>query len=346
MELIRTAAADPQGNFCLILEFPGTAPDTPSVIIEFQRDRSEPWRRYKTSLDLIAVCRVPQNASGGAGFIAMSGSGDVIEISDVLTQERIQGAGYSDPDSNNLGRMTRLQVFDNKNLALGFGGQAYLRVGSRIWAPFATPFPKPVATTDTYKLIAADVVSDINAVAFAGCLVTGLEESEAIEAANFANDADLLVELMLQEVRPDSGVVLLFRHGSWSEVNVPFSGLVDGLVSDQSGSTFLWVRDGQIYGTRNFADLVEVANEDGVTGFSSLNTFDGKAVAATETNILWLDLTGTTIFSPAPPNSNGNVVDLSGEGRRLFLFRSASILCFSDGMWVEIVPPEEIANLG
>ncbi len=346
MELIRTAAADPFGNFCLILESLGATADSPSVVLEYLQARPQPWRRYQTDLDLVAVARLPDDGSGGAAFIAMSGSGDVIEITETLTRERIAGAGFSDPDSSNLGRMTRLQVVEDKIMALGFGGQAYLRKGAGVWAPVAAQFPRPGVVSDTYKFLAADVVQDLGAMAFAGNVVTGIGENAAIDAANDADDADLLVELMLQETRPDSGAILILKGGSWSEIEVPFSGEVDGLVADSSGAVFVWVRDGQIYSTRDFTELSEIAVEDTATGFSALDTYNGKALAATEVTLVWLDQAGTTAFDPAPPVSNGNVVDLAGDGSDLFMFRSASILRLRLGVWQEITPPTSIASLG
>ena len=144
----------------------------------------------------------------------MTGEGKVVFFSEgSLREEQIRGAGYSAEGARKLGRMTVLKQTGNKLLALGYGGQAYLREPDG-WRYLNGPSTLP--SRPNAGLCWFSVIEWRDKLYFAGTENTEPEDTPEMEAADEAGDSDRWADLVLAATVPD--LTALWEYdGTWIE---------------------------------------------------------------------------------------------------------------------------------
>ncbi|MFD1981305.1 hypothetical protein ACFSOZ_01105 [Mesorhizobium newzealandense] len=315
----------------LYILFKATAGEEDDRLVASGRvaDGSVVLRRREEVADLISFTALqPPFEAQAAG---LTGEGEVVYFSESVSQrEQIPGAGFASGSAMKFGRMTKIVQIGNRLLALGYGGQVYMRTPSEGWRFLAGPRGSDDGSTNLVYFCAVEHKGRLY---FGGTETKRFRSTAEIDAASQAGDGRRLARAILAAKVPDKAVILAY-DGSWSQADFDHPGTVVEML-EAGRSIEIFTTNGRIVSTPDFQEFSDVF------AFSKKKTF--WDIKRTEHGIL-VYFDGTLFrwtgemepFEPSLPSVDENFINVSSYAGLLGAFAPRQIYKLDGDDWSEV----------
>lgn len=321
-----------------VLFVPEEAEDDEAIVSVGRRDGTALLLRELSDLEEFeSIIPLSGAWTSKADAACLTSEGDVLYLNaDVARAEFIPGAGYSQKGAKGVGRMIALCQVGDRLVATGFGGQVYVRDVDSGWSDISVP---PSAMTAAAKPVYFDVVANSRdgSLVFGGSLITEYVETDEINAADEAGDAELLARLMLEAVKPDMAIVAAY-DGTWHEPSFEEEELVSAILPLPEGSWLVFVASGTIFETADFRDYQEVFRPQSPEAFDDIKMVDGQPLLLLRDALFRLVDGELVPFEPALPSKRKGCLSVSPAVSGLAAFYSDCIEVLEGGEWTTLTP--------
>ena len=338
--LIKTGSVSAEGKLCLVLE---DLRDRYDDLVLFVNDGGANWQRLEPEDLIAAVCPIPNKFLRDGYFVAISEEGNVFELPRLGPPTQIVGAGYENPGALNRGPLVFAELVGAAPTAMGFRGQVYAMQATGDFLPLGTPFPDPEDhPEDDIKFVSGAYSDRQRLFYFVGTVVTATPDSDAVNAANDANDSDALVAALLAETRADYGCVFTFDGKNWRQLEIPTNDAIDAVKTDGAGNAYVRLREGAFVALPS-PDEWQVLYE-GPSQISGESRYGENIIFAAGDTLLRVAGNGTEPFEPPMPPGPGYIVEVTAAGGLLVVIRSQSVLVYDGSAWSRRDPPVELGD--
>lgn len=253
--------------------------------------------------------------------------------------EAIPGAGFHNSGAKGIGRMTSLGQVADLLIAAGYGGQVYVRYHNSGWSDISLP---PAASPAEPQSVFWDVQRGPGqgALVFAGSDVSPLADSDEIDAANEAGDADLLADLILAASQPNTTSLRIF-DGTWSRnlfAEEEALAAIIPLGSAPSASWLIFQTNGAIFQTADFAAFELLFQPAEPIGFSDIKLWKEQPLLLSGNHIFILRNGTLQSFEPALPEDETSCLSISPAGDRIAAFYPDHMQVFDGSGWTRLDP--------
>lgn len=279
--------------------------------------------------DLISTAALrPPFSAQAAG---LTGDGEVVYFSEADSQrEQIPGAGFVSEKAMKLGRMTKILQIGDQLLALGYGGQVYVRTSSQEWRFLAGP---KGSDDGSRNLVYFCAVGHQGALYFGGTETKRFTRTAEIEAASQAGDGRRLARAILQAKAPDRAVVWRY-DGSWNEVDFDYPGTVIEMLP-LGGSIEIFTTNGRIVSTPDFQEFNDAFAFDKKKSFWDIKQKE-KEILVYFDGTLFRWTGNMEIFEPLLPAIDENFINVSSHAGFLGTFSPYHIYELGRDDWAEV----------
>ncbi len=292
-------------------------------------DGSVALRRREEVADLISFTALqPPFKAQAAG---LTGQGEVIYFSEAVSQrEQIRGAGFASEGAMKIGRMTKILQIGNRLLALGYGGQVYMRTPSEVWRFLAGPKGSDDGST---KLVYFCAIEHKGRLYFGGTETKRFKSTAEIDSASQAGDGRRLAHAILAAKVPDKAVVWAY-DGSWSQADFDHPGTVVEML-EAGRSIEIFTTNGRIVSTPDFQEFSDVFAFGKKKSFWDIKrTEQGILVYFDGTLFRW---TGEMEpFEPSLPTIDESFINVSSYAGLLGAFAPRQIYKLDGDDWGEV----------
>ncbi|MDX8540350.1 hypothetical protein EN780_17825 [Mesorhizobium sp. M4B.F.Ca.ET.089.01.1.1] len=315
----------------LYILFKATAGEEDDRLVASGRvaDGSVSLRRREEVADLISFTALqPPFKAQAAG---MTGQGEVVYFSQSASQrEQIPGAGFASEGARKFGRMTKILQIGDRLMALGYGGQVYMRTPSEAWRFLAGPKGSDDGSTN---LVYFSAIEHKGRLYFGGTETKRFKSTAEIDAASQAGDGRRLARAILAAKVPDRAVIWAY-DGSWSEADFDHPGTVVEML-EAGRSIEIFTTNGRIVSTPDFQEFSDVFAFGKKKSFWDIKrTGQGVLVYFDGTLFRW---TGEMEpFEPSLPIVDENFINVSSYAGLLGAFAPHQIYKLDGDDWGEV----------
>jgi hypothetical protein len=322
------------GENSLYVLFPASTADEDDRLIASGRveGTSVRLRKRKEVPDVVSLIALSGKLQELGEAAAMTGEGKVVFFSEgSAREEQIPGAGYSAEGARKLGRMTKLKQPGDDLIAVGYGGQAYIRDTGGTWRYLEGPPTLP--SRPNTKLCFFSVIRWDDSLYFAGTERTDFEDTPEIEAADEADDSDLWADLILAAAVPDRTTLWKY-DGDWTQVEIDYPGTITEMLPYQ-GAVLLFTTNGRIISTADFDELNDVFSFSRKGSFWDIKLLQPDVVVLFN-DALWVWSDNLEEFNPSLPPNDDSYINVWGTRASAFAFAPSRILHLRDGIWTDV----------
>lgn len=326
------------GTYYLLVET-DDADDDEAVVAVGRSDGSRIALKALTGLEeIVSIIVLEGEWAARAEAACLTAEGVVYFLSPAGAQsEIIPGSGYEREDALDLGRMTTLREQDGWLFAMGFGGQVYRRRVESSWENISIPErgDNPPSPPSLYAV--ADGPRGGSFV-FGGVNVGEYVETDDIEAASDAGDADRLADLILDAIGVDKPTIRIY-DGGWSEVEFDGTGTIGPILRESRSSWILFVSTGLILRTSEFQSFEDVYADDPGVGWGDVKVWRQMVLVVGQGGTIFVLNDGLVEFPTQPPASpSSSLLSLSPSDALLAAMYPDAVMLFDGESWARLVP--------
>lgn len=334
--LLRGGVLATAGTYYLLCDHVD-AEDDEVIVASGRRDRDRIELRELTDLEeIVALIPLLGAWSGVAEAAAMTADGLVLLLTPgAATPDPVPGAGFERPEALGLGRMTALAQVGDHLFALGYGGQAYRRTPASGWQNLNIP-PEVIDAGYDPCLYAVAGGLPNGALSFGGLDIGQVDTTPEMDAANDADDGDLLADLLLAEDRPNRGALRIY-DGRWRRTELDTPSAIIEILPAPGGSWYV-VGAAVIWLTRDFLAFEEVAALPARTAFQDVKAQGEKVLLLVGNELDVLDSGGMVSFDPPLPPIDGPYLGIAPAGRLVAAIFKEGVMLSDGGAWERLYP--------
>ncbi len=326
------------GTFYLLVER-DDAEDDEAVVCAGRREGTAIPLRELTDLEEIqSMVALSAPWTDRAEAAALTAEGEVVFLNPAEAQtEIIPGAGYRNEGARSVGRMTGFAQVGDRLVAMGYGGQVYIRRQGGGWTDASVP---PGGGPSGPKPAFYDVVAGPGGrtLVFGGSDLSNLEKTGDIAAANAAGDAMRLADLILAGTRPDLMSVRLY-DGTWTAADLGGEeGAVAAILPESAGSYLIFAGTGTVFRTSDFAAIEEVFRPDNPNGFDDIKLWQGAPLLLSGNTLAIYRNDALEPFAPPLPAGEDFCLSVWPAGERIAAVFPDHVQLFEDGAWTRLDP--------
>lgn len=314
-----------------------------SYIVQYNSTYRQPWGRADIPEEIYDIERSPVQRRAKFPFVALSDEGNVYFLGLTTEMLSISGAGLRKSGSRRLGFTFGLTSDGNLLYAYGERSQIYLSQGDDRWLPITGPSVSGLS--ERGMITVTDLVED------RGSLVVAAEVSDrdAPDKANalFEDDFEAFLDAALQEVKPTWGALWRKSGDQWTQISLPYSGLVTAMSASDRYGLLVGLSSGLVLALTERDELTEVCAPDTPQAVVAICEFDGRVMVATTHIIATIDDDILVPLAGAnqPDFAKKTVVDAVAIDGVVWVFTAAAIHLLQDGVWTEIEVPDAVLRV-